>query len=101
MKKFNLSKNVCRFAAALFAGVVLTSIAAFAAETPAAYGELEDLEIINVAQTITAAGTLNSATADSGSDMEIIMTTDPTTVTVLVRMDTTSVAIQVEITSIS
>lgn len=54
MKKFNLSKNVCRFAAALFAGVVLTSIAAFAAETPAAYGELEDLEIINVAQTITA-----------------------------------------------
>ena len=48
-----------------------------------------------------AAGTLNSVTADSGSDMLTIITTEPTTVTTLVRMETTSVAMQVEITSIS
>jgi poly(3-hydroxybutyrate) depolymerase len=53
MRKLTLSKNLCRFVTALIVGVMMTSIAAFAAEAPAATGELEDLEIINVAQTIT------------------------------------------------
>ncbi|MBQ7174223.1 MAG: prolyl oligopeptidase family serine peptidase [Lachnospiraceae bacterium] len=73
MKKLNLSKQLCGFVSVLLAGVLIFSLAAFAAgtaaetpaeapeeieaeaeaEAPAELAELEDLEIINVAQTIT------------------------------------------------
>ena len=47
------------------------------------------------------AGTVTTATRERGSEMVIIITREPMTITTLVRMDTTSVAIQVLITSIS
>ncbi len=54
MKNLNLSKTLCRFVSALFIGVMLCSITAFAAETKSTAAELEDLKITNVAQTLTA-----------------------------------------------
>ena len=48
-----------------------------------------------------ATGTVTSVSADSGREIVIIITRDPTTVTTLERICTMSVAMQVEITSMS
>ena len=46
-------------------------------------------------------GTVTSVSAERGREMETIITSDPTTVTRLERICTISVAMQVEITSMS